>query len=276
MVVVVGRQDRARRRSRGSRRWRRRRSLRAPRGRASAPGGADRDLAPVDAEDRVPAPRLLEVVGGDDDRRGLRRPASAISASRRSAAGRSSPVKGSSISSTRASWTRARAIRTRWRWPPESSPKVSPASSAEPDPAERLAAPPRARARPAAATRAAARAPPSSPPRGPRRGSRAASARSAGTEPQEASTRSVPGQRPQLAEQRPQDRRLAAAVGPEQGQPLARRAARRRRRRRPAGRRRSRAARPRRPRSGAQRGIRASLRVKPRTIASALAASISR
>src|ERR1043166_9345875 len=30
-------------------------------------GIADRDLAPVDTEDRVPAPRLLEVVGRDHD-----------------------------------------------------------------------------------------------------------------------------------------------------------------------------------------------------------------
>ena len=107
-------------------------------------GRPDGDLAAVDAEDRVPAPRLLEVVGGDR-RSPCPSPASAaISASSRSAAGRSRPVKGSSISSTRASWTRARAIRTRWRWPPESSPKVSPGELLEPDPLQRRAAPPRA------------------------------------------------------------------------------------------------------------------------------------
>ena len=50
----------------------------------------------------------------------------------RSALAGSTPLSGSSSSSTRASCASARAISTRWRWPPDSSPKRTSALSASP------------------------------------------------------------------------------------------------------------------------------------------------
>ena len=95
-------------------------------------GRAECDLAPVQAQHAVPRARLLHVVRRDQHGASLRRRGRRSAPSSRAALGSSSPEKGSSSSSTSASCTSARATSTRWRWPPESSPKVSPARSARP------------------------------------------------------------------------------------------------------------------------------------------------
>ena len=103
-------------------------------------GRAERDLAAVEAQHAVPAPRLLDVVRGDRAARAPRAASASSSASSRSALGASRPVNGSSSSMSGASCTSARATSTRWRWPPDSSPNVSPARSRQPDALERRAA----------------------------------------------------------------------------------------------------------------------------------------
>ena len=232
------------------------------------------DLALVDAENEVATPRLLEIVGGD------RRSPAPLPPARRSAL----PVLRRSAGRGRRRARRAaarrrpepapRAINTRWRWPPESRPKVRSASAPQADPVERArAAASRSRAAGAPPPGQARGASPSSPRRAPRRGSRGASARSGARCRRSPPTRSVPASGAQLAEQHPQQRRLAAAVGPEQGQRLPRRQreldAGDRRRAVVAG------AETGRPRSGRRLHPRLPP-VNPRTIESALAASIRR
>ena len=150
------------------------------------------------------------------------RPSSASSASScssRSALGWSTPVNGSSRSRTGASCTSARATSTRWRCPPESSPNWRRACSARPT-------------RPSAA-RAAAR-PPAPGPLPPRQARQRAHQRDVeradrvvepralglGHVPERARRRETAVYRGELAEQGPEQRRLAAAVRAEHADPL--------------------------------------------------------
>ena len=141
-------------------------------------GRPEGDLAAVEAEHRVPAARLLEVVGGD------RRSPDPPRRARRSVlpalgAGASRPENGSSSSSTprvldqRAGDQHALALAAG-----ELAEGLA-RRGRQADPPSAPRAPLALGAARAAATRGAARAFPSSPRRGPRPGSRAASARSA-------------------------------------------------------------------------------------------------
>ncbi len=120
------RDDRERRRAGREPHERAARRSRAARPRsATSAGGAEGDLAAVQAQHRVPGQRLRDVVGGDEHARALRPRACRSARSGRAALGASRPVNGSSKSTTSASCSSARATSTRWRCPPESSPNVS-------------------------------------------------------------------------------------------------------------------------------------------------------
>ena len=216
-----GRRSRPGRSRRGSR-ARRRRSRSGTSVVSTSRGRAERDLAVVEAQHPRPA-------RGPGRRRAWRRAARGPRpAARRTRArsaprsARSTPDSGSSSSSTGASCTSARAISTRWRWPPESVPKRSCARSASPTRSSAASA----AARSAAATRRNHGVRPYAP----------ISATSCALTGKSSRARSVCGTyagRPasatspvavrQLAEQRAEERRLAAAVGAEHGDDLARR-----------------------------------------------------
>ncbi len=198
-----------------------RRCAAARRWSATSPGGAERDLRAVQADHAVPAARLLDVVGGDEQDRGPRRAA-------RRTPPRSAPRwrrrrrdSGSSSSSTRLSCSSARAIRTRWRWPPDSAPKRLRARSARPtrSSAARAASrsargerPPRRRAAVGAHQHDVERADREVEPR-------AVGLRHVGRPALELDR---PAPHRQLAQHRAEERRLAAAVGAEHGRDRAR------------------------------------------------------
>ena len=204
----------------GSRRSRRRRWPPGPRGPAPRPGRPKaiwRWLRQSTESQRLAWARSCVAIT-------IPRPSaasSAISDSRPCAAGTSSPEKGSSSSSSRASWTSPRAIRTRWRWPPERSPKVSSGDRARPT-------------RSSAASREPALGTAGPPPPGQARerahqrnlqrgdGVVEAGALGLGDGRRRPADLDRPAQRPQLAEQDAQQRGLAAAVRAEQRDPLAR------------------------------------------------------
>ena len=178
------------------------------------------DLAAVEAQHDVPAARLVDVVRGDEQRAALAgQPHEQLLEALGADASR--PVKGSSRSTTSASCTSARATSTRWRWPPERSPKVACAWSARPMASSASRACARSRA---------ARAPPPGQARDRahdgdvERADREVQPRALGLRHDPAAGGSQHGAQAwrELAEQDPEQRRLAAAVGPEHGHALAR------------------------------------------------------
>ena len=162
--------------------------------------------------------RLLDVVGRRSGSRAPRPPGRASSASSSSALVASRPVNGSSSSSTGASWTSARAISTRWRWPPESSPNGRRRRGRRGRRAPSASRAARALARaPGAATTGSARQRPHQ--RHVERGDRVVEARALGLRDVAAAARDARASRA-AARSSPsrarKQRRLAAAVGAEQ------------------------------------------------------------
>ena len=139
----AGRMPRGRRSPRDRRRSRRRRSPRARRASSTCAGRPNAIWRPLRHSTRSQRARLLDVVRRDQHAAPLGRRARSSSAS--STLGARGVEAGERLveQQHRASWTSARAISTRWRWPPDSSPKVRSASSLEADPRERRARAPR-------------------------------------------------------------------------------------------------------------------------------------
>ena len=221
MVVVSGGRRSRPGRSRRGPRARRRRSRAARRWSASRPGAPNATWPWLRHSTRGHARACATSCVATSSARPSAR-SSAKTCSICAALGRSTPDSGSSSSSTGASCTSARAISTRWRWPPESVPKRACACSVEPDARER-----RVRPRPVLARHAPV---PRRPPVGAHqrdvvRADREVQPRALGLR----HVRRPPGQRHlagpvrQLAQQRPEQRRLAAAVGPQHRGDLPRR-----------------------------------------------------
>ena len=200
---------RRRRRGRPARRRRSRAARRAsaPRpGRRTRPGGGSGTA-------RVPRARLGDVVGGDQDRVALVAQLVEQRSIRDALAGRR-PTAARRAASRDAPWTSARAIITRWRWPPDSAPKRM---SAQP-PARRGGAPRRRARAPSARSARHHGVRPYAPISATSSALTGKSSRAlsvCGTSAGAPASSTSPRRYRQLAEQRAEQRRLAAAVGPE-------------------------------------------------------------
>ena len=269
VVVVVGRQHRRDASAAGQPTIARRRCASSTsRGERLAPGGPNAIWRRLRHSTRVPARRLVDVVGGDEHAAALAGERRRAAPSSRSALGASRPREGLVEQQHAGRPARsARAISTRWRWPPESSPNVASAAVGEADRASAASARRARRARAAATTGSARQR---AHQRDVERADREVQPRALGLRRRWRTrgphARAVPRSGAQLAEQRAEQRRLAAAVGAEHAR---RRGAGRDREAHVLEHRRRRRSRPRarRPRSGAVTGPRSRIRrrrpVKP-------------